>query len=111
MPANIGPQMTSIRPGVLIPAGSHTPRPAPRAIRRENRHHGRVTEVRIDDLPAARPDVAGAVTFLFTDVEGSTRLWEASPDTMRTALRRHDELLRTAITGAAARSSRRPATG
>ncbi len=58
-----------------------------------------MTEARIDDLPAARPDVAGAVTFLFTDVEGSTRLWEASPDTMRTALRRHDELLRVAITG------------
>lgn len=41
----------------------------------------------------------GALTFLFTDVEGSTRLWEQSPDTMRVALRRHDELLRAAIQG------------
>ena len=39
----------------------------------------------------------GTVTLLFTDVEGSTRLWEAEPEQMAFALRRHDELLRTAI--------------
>ena len=39
----------------------------------------------------------GTVTLLFTDVEGSTRLWEAEPEQMALALRRHDELLRTAI--------------
>ncbi len=39
----------------------------------------------------------GTVTFLFTDIEGSTRLWERYPDAMRIALARHDELLRTAI--------------
>ena len=39
----------------------------------------------------------GTVTLLFTDVEGSTRLWEAEPGRMAQALRRHDELLRTAI--------------
>ena len=32
----------------------------------------------------------GTVTFLFTDVEGSTRLWEDRPDAMRDALARHD---------------------
>jgi predicted ATPase len=37
------------------------------------------------------------VTFLFTDVEGSTRRWEADADGMRAALAAHDELLRTAI--------------
>jgi class 3 adenylate cyclase len=37
------------------------------------------------------------VTFLFTDVEGSTRLWEQSPGAMREALERHDEILRAAI--------------
>ena len=34
----------------------------------------------------------GTITFLFTDVEGSTRLWEQSPDAMRHALTRHDAL-------------------
>jgi predicted ATPase len=37
------------------------------------------------------------VTFLFTDVEGSTRRWEADADGMRTALAAHDELLRSVI--------------
>jgi predicted ATPase/class 3 adenylate cyclase len=40
---------------------------------------------------------AGTVTFLFTDIQGSSRMWEKSPQTMRTALVRHDELLRSAI--------------
>lgn len=34
----------------------------------------------------------GTITFLFTDVEGSARLWEQSPDAMRVALTRHDAL-------------------
>ena len=37
------------------------------------------------------------VTFLFTDVEGSTRRWEADADGMRAALAAHDEVMRTAI--------------
>jgi predicted ATPase/class 3 adenylate cyclase len=41
----------------------------------------------------------GTVTFLFTDLEGSTRLWEEHPDSMRAALARHDELLDAAIAG------------
>jgi predicted ATPase/class 3 adenylate cyclase len=40
---------------------------------------------------------SGTVTFLFTDIEGSTRLWDEHPDAMRVALARHDELLRAAI--------------
>jgi len=39
----------------------------------------------------------GTITFLFTDIEGSTKLWERSPSGMQTALARHDEILRTAI--------------
>jgi predicted ATPase len=37
------------------------------------------------------------VTFLFTDVEGSTRRWEADADAMRAALAAHDQVLRRAI--------------
>src|SRR5215216_3515139 len=39
----------------------------------------------------------GTVTFLFTDIEGSTRLWEQHPASMRLALTRHEALLRQAI--------------
>ena len=37
------------------------------------------------------------MTFLFTDIEGSTRRWEADADAMRAALLAHDEVLRAAI--------------
>jgi class 3 adenylate cyclase len=37
------------------------------------------------------------VTFLFTDIEGSTRRWEADSQAMRAALGAHDDMLRTAI--------------
>ena len=40
---------------------------------------------------------SGTVTFLFTDLEGSTRLWEEHPDAMRPALIRHDEILSGAV--------------
>jgi class 3 adenylate cyclase len=46
---------------------------------------------------AERP--TGTVTFLFTDIEGSTLMWEESPDAMRSALARHDEIVRSAIEG------------
>jgi predicted ATPase/class 3 adenylate cyclase len=39
----------------------------------------------------------GTVTFLFTDLEGSTRLWEEHSDEMRRALARHDEILREGV--------------
>jgi len=38
-----------------------------------------------------------AFTFLFTDVEGSTRLWEQEPERMQLSLARHDALSRIAI--------------
>jgi predicted ATPase/class 3 adenylate cyclase len=47
------------------------------------------------DPAAAAP--SGVVTFLFTDVEGSTRRWEADAEGMRAALAAHDEVLRKAI--------------
>jgi predicted ATPase/class 3 adenylate cyclase len=40
---------------------------------------------------------SGTVTFLFTDVEGSTRLWELAPDATGLAVARHDAILRGSI--------------
>src|SRR5215472_7238315 len=45
------------------------------------------------DLPA------GTVTFLLTDIEGSTRLWESVPDAMEVALEQHNRLLTEVIAG------------
>src|SRR5499425_1381901 len=45
-------------------------------------------------VAAAAADLpAGTVTFLLTDIEGSTRLWETVPDAMNEALERHNQLL------------------
>jgi class 3 adenylate cyclase len=49
----------------------------------------------------------GTVTFLFTDIEGSTPLWDHDPDGVRVALSRHDEVLRAAIEAAEGDVSRR----
>ena len=40
---------------------------------------------------------SGVVTFLFTDIEGSTRRWETDADGMRSALTAHDDVLREAV--------------
>jgi class 3 adenylate cyclase len=39
----------------------------------------------------------GTLTFLFTDIEGSTKMWESHPQAMHGALSRHDVILRNAI--------------
>jgi len=44
-----------------------------------------------------QPLATGTLTFLFTDIEGSTKLWEVQPEPMRAALVRHDALLRRCI--------------
>ena len=44
------------------------------------------------DVPSTGP-----ITFLFTDLEGSTRLWEQHPEAMKGALGRHDAILRAGI--------------
>ena len=45
----------------------------------------------MSDLPV------GTITYLFTDVEGSTRLWQQHADQMRTVMARHDALLTSAV--------------
>ena len=54
---------------------------------------------------------SGVVTFLFTDIEGSTRRWEADPEVMRAALAAHDEVLRRRSRRTAVGCSSTPATG
>jgi hypothetical protein len=45
------------------------------------------------------------VTFLFTDIECSTRRWEADPEAMRTELAAHDDALRAAVEAVLARDA------
>ncbi|MCC7188609.1 MAG: adenylate/guanylate cyclase domain-containing protein, partial [Anaerolineales bacterium] len=40
---------------------------------------------------------SGTVTFLFTDIEGSTKLWEKFPEAMKSALAKHDAILKEAV--------------
>jgi predicted ATPase/class 3 adenylate cyclase len=49
--------------------------------------------------PAQAKLPAGTVTFLLTDIEGSTRLWETMPDAMEAALERHNRLVTEVVEG------------
>jgi predicted ATPase/class 3 adenylate cyclase len=49
-------------------------------------------------MTLAAPLPTGAVTFAFTDIEGSTARWERDRAAMQDAVRRHDAILRTAVT-------------
>jgi predicted ATPase/DNA-binding SARP family transcriptional activator len=60
---------------------------------------GTAFEVRNADRAVRADRPVGTVTFLFSDVEGSTRLWEESPEAMRSALRAHHGILRAAMEG------------
>ena len=46
---------------------------------------------------ATSPAPTGTVTFLFTDIEGSTQRWESEPAAMDVAVKRHEALLRAAF--------------
>jgi len=48
-------------------------------------------EPEIETLPT------GTITFLYTDIEGSTLRWEKSPAAMKAAVERHDDIMRRAI--------------
>jgi predicted ATPase/class 3 adenylate cyclase/Tfp pilus assembly protein PilF len=54
-----------------------------------------ITPVSDPNLPPALP--TGTLTFLFTDIEGSTYLWEQHPEQMRVAMKRHDALIESAV--------------
>ena len=56
-------------------------------------------DVSVDPLSGgdSRPLPSGAVTFVFTDIEGSTQRWDRDRTAMEAAMRRHDNLMRVAI--------------
>jgi predicted ATPase/class 3 adenylate cyclase len=62
----------------------------------DGRHMAKPLALASIDASAERPPV-GTVTFLFTDIAGSTQLWEQHPQAMSAALARHDALLRQQI--------------
>ena len=50
-------------------------------------------------IAAPLATTSGTVTFLFTDIEGSSTRWEQDAEAMAAALVRHDELITVAVTG------------
>ncbi len=48
-----------------------------------------------------RQEATRTLAFLFTDIEGSTGLWERFPQSMKGSLERHDAILRDAVEGSA----------
>src|SRR5215212_8327119 len=75
-PDRLPPPTRSVLRAALVPAAPATTRPP--------------TQI-APSLPS------GTVTFLFTDIEGSTQLWEQHPQAMPGALARHEAILRQAI--------------
>src|SRR5579871_5601006 len=51
----------------------------------------------LDSSPPDSPRPTGTVTFLFSDIEGSTVRWERDRAAMADALARHDTLMRTVM--------------
>jgi predicted ATPase/class 3 adenylate cyclase len=69
-----------------------------------NRQHSSRSVARVNHT-------TNVVTFLFTDLEGSTRLWEQDAERMRGALAQHDELLRTEVEAHGGRVVKRTGDG
>ncbi len=55
------------------------------------------TKIALSNFPASQVLPSGTLTFLFTDVEASTLLWDQYPAQMRAAMARHDELIESAV--------------
>lgn len=55
------------------------------------------TEVSIATATPGQEKPKGTVTFLFTDIEGSTQIWERQPEAMQRAHARHETIIRKAM--------------
>jgi len=82
--------LDEVPPALPIPAAARLPARPP-----QHQRDVVVAAHPAADAHAARP--SGTVTFLFTDIEGSTYLWEHTPEAMRPALARHDQIMYDAI--------------
>jgi transcriptional regulator with XRE-family HTH domain len=85
--------LDEVPPALPIPATAQLPSRLP-----QNLLDFAVAAHPATDAHVARP--SGTVTFLFTDIEGSTQLWEHTPEAMRPALARHDQIMSDAIAAA-----------
>src|SRR5262245_51906908 len=77
------------------------PHRTPKSRRSSVRPVARAVGTEVTYLPATthrRALPTGTITFLFTDIEGSTRLWEQHREAMWAALARHDAILTQVIT-------------
>ena len=83
-----------LRPSRRRPGRRRRPVEAPRPLRPHPVAH------RGDGLGMDAAGSSTHLTFLFTDIEASSRAWEAQPAVMSLALARHDELLQTAVKSA-----------
>src|SRR5262245_24148614 len=96
--------------GTRPPARSSHPRACVRAspyVGSKRGHPGGATSARRHELERkiaslysaamSGDDSAQTITFVFTDLESSTRLWETFPDAMSDAMERHDAILRRAV--------------
>jgi class 3 adenylate cyclase/DNA-binding XRE family transcriptional regulator len=81
--------LEEIAPALPIPASAQLPSRPPQ------NHLDFVVAHPASDAPTARP--SGTVTFLFTDIEGSTGLWERHADLMPAAFQRQEAILRQVI--------------
>jgi predicted ATPase/class 3 adenylate cyclase/Tfp pilus assembly protein PilF len=55
------------------------------------------TEMQVEPSASKQNLPTGTVTFLFTDIEGSTKLWEGYPEAMKTAHARHESIIREVV--------------
>lgn len=73
------------------------PSPDLRALQQRVLDHDPALSPTTPAAPQPTGSPSGVVTFLLTDIEGSSRLWERDPEQMRRALARHDEIIAQAV--------------